>query len=90
MANKHLKRYLIYFVIAHAKSLCNPTDCSPPGFSVRGDSLGKNTAVGSLSLLQGICPTKGWNPGLLHCRQILYHLSHQGCPKFSYTSENVK
>ena len=33
---------------------------------------------GSHSLLQGIFPTWGSNPGLLHCRQILYHLSHQG------------
>ena len=32
------------------------------------------------SLLQGIFLTQGWNPGLLHCRQILYHLSHQGSP----------
>ena len=29
-------------------------------------------------LLQGIFPTQGLNPGLLHCRQMLYHLSHQG------------
>ena len=35
----------------------------------------KNTGVGSLSLLQGIFPTQGLNPGLLHCRQILYQLS---------------
>ena len=34
-------------------------------------SLGKNTGVGCHSLLQGILPTQGWNPGLLHCRQIL-------------------
>ena len=36
------------------------------------------TGVGSHSLLQGIFPTEGLNSGLLHCRQILYHLSHQG------------
>ena len=41
------------------------------------NSLGKNTGVGSLSLLQGIFPTKGSNPALLHCRLILYCLSHQ-------------
>ena len=41
---------------------------------------GKNTRMGSHSLLQGIFPTQGWNPGLLPCRQILYHLSHQGSP----------
>ena len=42
------------------------------------DSPGKNTGVGSHILLQGIFPTQGSNPGLLHCRQILYHLSHLG------------
>jgi len=52
-------------------------DCSPPSSSVHGDSPGKNTGVGSLSLLQGIIPTQELNGGLLHCRQILYHLSLQ-------------
>ena len=41
------------------------------------DSPGKNTVMGCHSLLQGIFPTLGVNPGLLHCRQTLYHLSHQ-------------
>ena len=41
------------------------------------NSPGKNTSVGSHSLLQGIFPTQGSNLGLLHCGQILYHLSHQ-------------
>ena len=41
----------------------------------------KNTGVGSLSLLQGLLPTQGLNPGLLCCRQILYQLSYQGSPK---------
>ena len=41
------------------------------------NSLGLNTGVGSLSLLQGIFPTQGSNSGLPHCRQILHHLSHQ-------------
>ena len=36
--------------------------------------------MGSHSLLQGIFPTQGLNPGLLHCKQILYHLSHRGSP----------
>ena len=36
--------------------------------------------VSTLSLPQGIFPTQGSNPGLLHCRQTLYHLSHQGTP----------
>ena len=41
------------------------------------NSPGQNTRVGSCSLLQGIFPTQGSNRGLLHCRQILYQLSHQ-------------
>ena len=43
-------------------------------------SPGQNTEVGSLSLLPGIFPTQGLNPGLLHCRWILYQLSHKGSP----------
>ena len=42
------------------------------------DFPGKSTGVGCHFLLQGIFPTQGSNPGLLHCRQTLYHLSHQG------------
>ena len=41
-------------------------------------SLGQNTAAGSHSLLQGIFQTQGSNPGLPHCRRILYQLSHKG------------
>ena len=42
------------------------------------DSPGKNTGVGCHFLLQEIFPTQGSNPGLPHCGQTLYHLSHQG------------
>ena len=45
------------------------------------NSPGQNTGVGSLSLLQGIFPTQGLNPGLPHCRLILYQLSHKGSPR---------
>ena len=41
---------------------------------------GRNTGVGCQALLQGIVPTQGSNPSLPRCRQILYHLSHQGSP----------
>ena len=53
----------------------------PHGLYSPWNSLGQNTGVGSLSLLQGIFPTQGSNPGLLHCRQILYQLSHKGSPR---------
>ena len=61
-------------------SLCDPMDYSPPGFSVHGNSPGKNTEVDSHSLLQGIFPTQGSNPSLPYCRRILYHLSHREAP----------
>ena len=44
------------------------------------NSPGQNTGVDRQSLLQGIFPTQGSNPGLLHCRWILYQLSHKGSP----------
>ena len=44
------------------------------------NSQGQNTAVGSLSLLQRIFPTQESNPGLSHCRWILYQLGHKGSP----------
>ena len=53
----------------------------PHGLYSPWNSLGQNTRVGSLSLLQGIFPTQGSNPGLLHCRRILYQLSRKGRPE---------
>ena len=53
----------------------------PYGLYSSGSSLGQNSGVGSLSLLQGIFPVQGSNPGLPHCGQILYQLSHQGSPR---------
>ena len=59
----------------------DPMDYSLPEVSVHVDSPGKNTRVGFHTLLQGIFPTQGSNPGLSHLRCILYHLSHQGSPR---------
>ena len=55
-----------------------PTLCDPMDYP--WNSPGQNTGVCSLSLLQGIFPTQGLNPGLSCCRQILYTLSNQGSP----------
>ena len=54
----------------------------PQGLYSPWNSSGQNTGVSSLSLLQGIFPTQGWNPDLLHCKQILYQLSHKGSPSY--------
>ena len=56
----------------------------PHGLYSSSNSPGQNTGVGSLSLLQRIFPTQGSNPGLPHCKQILYQLSHKGSPKWLY------
>ena len=46
----------------------------------------RNNGVGCHFLLQGIFPTQGSNPGLLHCRHILYQLSYQGSPSYHHIS----
>ena len=70
-------------------TLCNPMDCCPSDSSVHGDSPGKNTRVGCHALLRTIFPTQGLNPGLQHCRQFLYHLSHQRNPFENYSISNL-
>ena len=54
------------------------------------DSPGKNTGVGCHFLLQGIFLTQESNPGLPHCRQILYHLSHQGSPLLQMSQSQIQ
>ena len=56
------------------------TSLQPLGLYSPWNSLGQNTRMCSLSLLQGIFPTQGSNSGLPHCRQILYQLSYQRSP----------
>jgi len=58
-------------VAQSCQTLCDPTDCSPPGASVHGILQAKNSGVGCHSLLQRIFLTPGLNPGLLHYRQVL-------------------
>ena len=70
-------------------TLCNPMDCSPPDFSVHGNSPGKTTAVGCHALLQGIFPTLRSNPGLLYYKWILYQPSHQGSSYFAFQFSSV-
>ena len=63
---------VLCLVIQSCLTLWDPMECSPPGSSVHGNSPGKSTGVGCHSLLQEIFPTQGSNPGLPHCRQIVY------------------
>ena len=68
--------------------VCEGVSCSvvfdslwPYGLHSPWNSTGQNARVGSCFLPQVIFPTQGLNPGLLHCRQILYQLSHKGNPR---------
>ena len=70
---------LTKLTISPVFSCCNTMDCSLSA-PLPWNSRGQNTGVGIHSLLQGTLPTQGLNPGLLHCRQILYQLSHKRSP----------
>ena len=70
--------YVIHIMKMKAAPWC-PTLCNPMDYTAHGILQDQKT-VGSLSLLQGIFPTQGWNPDLPNCRWILYQLSHKGSP----------
>ena len=72
-------------LVTQSFQLLSPKARSPPGPPCPWDSPGKNTGLGCLALLQGIFPTQGSNPGLLHCRWILYRLSRQGSHVVHFT-----
>ena len=72
-----LKLYAICLDAQSCLPLWDSMDCSLPGSSVHGISQAR-TGVGCHALIQGIFSTQRSNLGLPHCRQILYHLSHQG------------
>ena len=77
--------FLIYFsaVTVKVTQSC-PTLCNPMDYTVHGILQARILEWVSLSLLQGIFPTQASNPGLPHCRLILYQLSYQGNPIFLY------
>ena len=76
--SKHARSICKRFVKSESE-ICSVVSDSlrPYGLYNPWNSPGQNTGVGSFFLLQGIFPTQGLNPGLLHCRQILYQLRHR-------------
>ena len=76
-----LTRSLLVLCLAAQSCLppCDPRDCNPPGSSVHG--ILQARILEWVALLHGIFPTQGSNPGLPHCRQILYRLNYQGSPR---------
>ena len=61
-------------------TLCDPMDCSLSGSSVHGIFQARVLEWITISFSRGFFPTQEENPGLPHCRQTLYRLSHQGSP----------
>ena len=67
-------------IVQSCPTLCDPMDCSLPGPSVHGILQARILEWAGIPFFRGIFLTQGSNPGLLHCRQIIYCLSHQGSP----------
>ena len=83
------KLWYIYTMEYSAKSLqscltrCDPVDSSPPGSAIPGILQARILEWVTITFPR-IFPTQGLNPSILHCRQTLYHLSHQGSPKWLF------
>ena len=87
-SNKSIKKYFPLLrwkseSVSHSvvSNSLQPHGLQPVRLFCLWDFPGKNTRVGCHAFLQGIFPTQGSKPGLLHCRWIFYHLSHQGCTR---------
>ena len=72
---------VVVLVTQSCPTLCDLMDCTPPVSSVPGILQARILEWVAMPSSRGIFPTQGSNPGLLHCRQILYQLSHQGSPR---------
>ena len=81
-ANRVLGSYWRPVLIVKVSHSVMSNSLWPHGLYSPWNSPGQNTRVGSLSLLQGIFPTQGLSPGLLHCRWILYQLSHREAQEY--------
>ena len=86
LGTKDIKRPCGWLLVSSAPKESKRHSVVPDSLQHHGlyrpwNSPGQNTGVGSLSLLQEIFPTQESNPGLPHCRWILYQLSHKGSPR---------
>ena len=78
MEKQHYKKRKWKWSHSVPSNSLRPHGLQPTRLLCPGDFPGKGTGVCCHFLLQGIFPTQGSNPGFPHCRQMLYHLSHQG------------
>ena len=98
LTDKFLKHGLLAPIGLHSEQVTVSQSCltlrlrgrQPARLLCPWDSPGKNAGVGSHCLLQGIFLTQGSNWGLLHCRQILHCLSHQGSPMQYHNSASCE
>ena len=82
MKRKTYSVFELWLLTLYSESHSVVSNSLPPcGRYSPWNSPGRNTGVGSLSRLEGILPIQGSNPGLLHCRQIFYQVSHKGSPR---------
>ena len=91
LGNHHIN-VCVRSVVQSCLTLCDPMDCSPPGFSVHGDSPGNRTGVDCHAFLQGIFQTQGSNPhllSLLHCQVGSSPLCHLGISPQSMLSTYI-
>ena len=73
----HTHTHKVKVLVAQPRpTLCDSVDCSSPGSSLHGILQARILKWVAIPFSSGIFPTQALNPGLLHCRQILYHLSH--------------
>ena len=77
MSSVPLEQNVLLFELLKVK-VAQSDSLGPHGPFSPWNTQGQNTGVGSRCLFQRIFPTQGSNPGLSHCRRILYQLSHQG------------
>ena len=78
------KRHLNVLVAQSCLSLCNPMNCNPPGFSVLSFFQARILEWVAMLSFRVSSPPRDQTPVLLHCSQILYHLSHQGSPQVNF------
>ena len=88
--DKERKIIVSHFVLSRSvmSNSWRPHGLQPTRLLRPWDSPGRNSGVGCHFLLREIFPTQGLNPGLLYCRQTLYHLSHQGSLIFVLITHN--
>ena len=78
--------YVCVLVTQLCLTLWDPVDCTPPGSPVHGILQATTLEQVPIPFSRGIFPTQGLTPGVLHCRQIPYHLSHQRSPSGPYAA----